>query len=196
MPAIKLPRCPTVVAVLSAKREEGKMITKSERAELRSVVRQQMKVLRSEVKQREVEMVAEIDAQIANQYAEADSIAKDVFDSIRAIVEGANQSIREVVATSGNNRWRNCDLLQVPYLLRSDERRRAVLRQAAMSELKSKVQTATLRLDRTEADLLRQLSLDALESGEAKAFLSSIPSVSELVPVVRLAELEASLGEQ
>jgi len=67
--------------------------------------------------------------------------------------------------------------------------------QAAISDLNFKVRTAVLRLDRTEADLLRELSLDALESDEAKAFLSSIPSVSELVPGVRLAEIEASLGD-
>lgn len=171
------------------------MITKTERGELRSVVRQQMKVLRSEVRQRESELLADIEASIADQYAEADTSEKAMYEKIDQIVREANQSIGEVVADVGGEDWRVHNYLIPPRLSRSDQRHRESLRQAALSHLKSKVQVATLHLDRTEADLLRQLSLDALESEAAREFLVSILSVSELVPAIRLAELEAALED-
>ncbi len=52
-----------------------------------------------------------------------------------------------------------------------------------------------LQLDRQEADLLRSLSVGALESEEAHRFLAAIPTVSELVPAARLAELERAMGD-
>jgi hypothetical protein len=53
---------------------------------------------------------------------------------------------------------------------------------------------AKLRLNRQEADLLRDISLGALESDEARQFLTGIPAAAELVPLARMAELEANLG--
>jgi hypothetical protein len=44
-------------------------------------------------------------------------------------------------------------------------------------------------VERQEADLLRTLAVEALESEEARAFLKMIPSVAELVPSTRLNEL-------
>lgn len=43
--------------------------------------------------------------------------------------------------------------------------------------------------------MLRTLAVGAIESEEARAFLAAIPSVSELVPAARLAELEASMTD-
>jgi hypothetical protein len=172
------------------------MITKTERNELRSVVRQQLKVLRSEVKQRENELLAEIDAHLAEQYAEADARFNVTYKAMEEIVRTANRALGEVVASGGGEPLRHYEFLNVPRLSRSGERHREALREAAISELRAKVHSATLRLDRHEADLLRQLSLDALESEEAKQFLTSIPTVSALVPAVRMAELEAALEER
>ena len=169
------------------------MITKTERAELRSVVRQQMKVLRSEVHQRGSEMLADIDAGIAEKYSEEDANFKALRDAIEMIVREANNSIDDLLTKHGTDQFRYFDPLGFPRFERADDRHRVALRHAAISDVKAKVEMAKLRLDRTEADLLRQLSVDALESDEAKGFLGSIPSVSELVPVARLAELEAAL---
>jgi hypothetical protein len=52
-----------------------------------------------------------------------------------------------------------------------------------------------VQLDRKEADLLRRMAIEALESEEAVALIASIPIVSDLVPSVRLAEIEAAMGD-
>lgn len=56
------------------------------------------------------------------------------------------------------------------------------------------MRAALLRLSRQEADLLSELAIGVLESAEARAFLGAIPTVGELVPAARLAQLEAQFG--
>jgi hypothetical protein len=62
-----------------------------------------------------------------------------------------------------------------------------------VAAIEAQIEGALMRLDREEADLLRTLAIGAIESEEARNFLSAIPTVAELVPASRLAELEASL---
>jgi hypothetical protein len=139
-------------------------------------------------------MLSEIEGGIAEQYQKVDASAEIAYRAIAEIVSEAERQISEVVAEAEGVEMPPYGRLSMPRLERRDERRRSSLRNAALADLKSKVEAANLRLDRVEADLLRQLSLDALESDEAKRFLSEIPSVPELVPVVRLAELEVAMG--
>ncbi len=61
---------------------------------------------------------------------------------------------------------------------------------ALIAAIPNQVGDAKLKLARQEMDLLRDLSVGALKSEQAQQFLASIPSVGELVPRVRLAELE------
>jgi hypothetical protein len=63
----------------------------------------------------------------------------------------------------------------------------------AQQDLNAKVAAAGVTLQRQEADLLRQLAVDAIETDDARTFLAGIPTVSQLVPATRLAELEAAL---
>ena len=67
------------------------------------------------------------------------------------------------------------------------------LRRVADSKIAAQVKAALLKLDRDEADMLRTLAVGAIESEEARAFLAAIPTVGELVPAARLAEIEASI---
>ena len=158
-----------------------------------------MKVLRSEVKEREQEILAEIDTCIAEQYAEADAAtdaaADAAYRAMNEVVRDANRSIGDILAENHGERWRHRNFLTVPRIQQSDEGRRIVLRQAAISISKRRSKPQTCAWIERKPNLLRQLSIDALESDDARDFLASIPSVSDLVPVVRIAEPEATLGE-
>jgi hypothetical protein len=172
-------------------------ITKGERAELRSVVKQQFKVLRAELEQREAEMQAEIDQQVADRFAERDKTNSDLTWRAQQIVDEANRALQDLLRGHEGgleiSRWGRPQV-QPPTLVWS-KADKTNLRRAALSALRARVEGARLRLDRTEADLLRELSVGALESDEARTFLSSIPAVGELVPTARLAEIEAALTE-
>jgi hypothetical protein len=172
------------------------MITKGERTELRSVVRHQFKVLRGEILQRKAELIAEAEQRIGQRFAARDKKRSDVEWRIREIALAADREIADLVknaeedATGPSLLGRIRGWTDAPMVHWADDSR-GDMRRAVHAEIDARVKDAQLRLDRQEADLLQNLALGALESEEARAFLGSIPKVSELVPGDRLAELEA-----
>lgn len=169
------------------------MISKTERVELRSIVRQQFKVLRAEVEQREAEVLADADQQIADKFSSQDEAYERAAFLANEVVSEANRRVNDIYREQlgvGHTEYAYVDFR----LPRKPEKRRLDLRGVAVSKIRAQVKGASLQLDRQEADLLQQLAIGALESEEAHAFLGSIPSVGQLVPRARLAELEASLG--
>jgi hypothetical protein len=170
------------------------MITKAERTELRSIVRNQFRVLRAEITQRQRELAADIDEQIAQRYATDDKAWADAAHLAQEAVLEANRRVNDAYRDLIGDRHveRHYVAWQMP---QKPARERIVLRSEALSRLMATVSAAELRLARQEADLLRNLAVGALETEEARAFLSAIPTVSELVPAARLAELEADLQE-
>lgn len=169
------------------------MITKGERAELRSIVRQQFKVLRAEVEQRRAELQVEFEEQITEKYATSDHEWADLMHEVHEATMEANRRINDALYAKGyrvkggsERMWVSTPQIQQPAY-------KTQLRRRADAKIHAEVRAALLKLDRDEADLLRTLAIGAIESEEARAFLSAIPTVSELVPAARLAELEASM---
>lgn len=166
-----------------------------ERRELRSVVKGQFKVLRAEVKRREQEMKAEAEAQLLERYRDEDSaigsardeIAKIQADALRQVAE-VGQRLREAypdLTVQAGMGYRGFELVAA-------NGKRNQLHKAILAAIPNKVGDANLTLDRQENDLLRVLSVGALQTSEARAYLDTIPTVGELIPAVRLKELEAS----
>lgn len=170
------------------------MINKGERTELRSIVRQQFKVLRSEVEQRGIELVAELLGQVNVKYADEDAAWGVAAHGAHEAVLEANRQINDIYRELLGDRHieRMYVAAQVPT---QPIKHRRLLEGEGRKRVEASVSAALLKLSRDEADLLRNLAVGALESDEARAFLSGIPSVGELVPAARLAELEAALGE-
>src|ERR1700722_7481374 len=168
-------------------------MSKAERAELRSVVRSQFKVLRGEVEQRRAEMAAEAAERVRRRFAEDDKKLDDLNWRIEQITDQANKDIRDAVkavqGASASGTWKWSGGLRAPHVYRHQEDRYA-LASALNSGIDAQVKGALLNLERREADLLRQLTLGALESEEARAFLATIPAVGDLVPAARLLEIE------
>lgn len=177
------------------------MISKAERTELRSVVRQQFKVLAAEVQQRRAELVADADRQVAARYADDDKAWREAEWLIEEAAREANRKANDVMRGLLGDAWpasHDKVLVSAAPRLRqmqpTEERTEA--RSAMVHRIDAQVRQAQLSLARQEANLLTDLASDAVESAEARAFLRRIPTVSELVPAVRLAELEQRLGEE
>lgn len=172
----------------------AEQITPGERRELRSVVRQQMKVLRAEVKQRRHELVAEAEARLVEKYREQDKLSDELGERLGKLTQESNRELRKLLEEFEqvlDGRWRRYTSgFAVPSIMR-DRGDREQLHKAMIAGIDSQVQQASLALDRQEADLLRELSMEALESSAAREFLTRIPSVAELVPSRRLREIEA-----
>jgi hypothetical protein len=170
-------------------------ITPVERRELRAVVRQQMKVLRTEVEQRRHELVAEAERRLAEKYRSEDQAADELQHRLVELTHSVNQQFIEVLReyeTLIDGRWKNrMSGYQTPQIYRANTGTRDQLRKAMVAGIESQVKQAKLSLDRQEADLLRDLAMEALETSAARDFLTRIPTVAELVPSRRLREIEA-----
>lgn len=171
------------------------MITKAERTELRSIVRQQFKVLRGEVEQRGLELLAELLGQVNAKYADEDSAWGGAAHKAHEAVLEANRAVNDIYRELLGDKHIE-EMFVGSRLPTQPYRHRRLLESEGKKRMEANVAAALLRLSRDEADLLRNLAVGALESDEARAFLTSIPTVGELVPVARLAELEAAFGEQ
>ncbi len=173
-------------------------IMPGERRELRAVVRQQMKVLRAEVKQRRHELVSEAETRLIEKYREQDRLSDELGSRIAKLTADTNRELRAMLGEYESildGRWRYFKGYSDPLIMRSTGDREQ-LRKAMVAGIEAQVAQATLALDRQEADLLMELSREALESSAARAFLARIPTVGELVPSKRLREIEAQFDAQ
>jgi hypothetical protein len=175
------------------------LIPPGERRELRSVVRQQFKVLRAEVKQRELELVGEMERRLVERYRNADKAIDDLNWQIREVVDAAQRQVDDLVRAAGDVVETGMGFgpisLYTPQV-RGRSEDRSQLHRAMSAAIKEQVTQATLALERKEADLLRLLALESLETDAARGFLARIPTVAELVPAARLREVEAAFDEE
>lgn len=175
------------------------LIPKGERDELRRLVRQQFKVLRSEVHQRHAELRSGAATNVLDKFTGLDHDRSSLESKAQAIIEKANHELAELGdgdegSSAAVRGYRALGSSGDQFIYNPD--RRAELVAAAEAAITSDTQAALLKLDRQEADLLRTLSVGALTSEAAHEFLGGIPTVGELVPVSRLAELEAGLMDE
>lgn len=176
-----------------------KSITKAERQELRGVVRQQFRVLRHEVQARSDELIAEGEQRILDSFRAADQRRYEIDEEVQHLLGETLDKIREVCRDrpdAGIPKHINMGFGAGSGFVAWAPDRRGELRSALYTLITSRTASALLQLDRQEADLLRNLAVGALESDAAHAFLTTIPTVAELVPEVRLAELEAQFSDQ
>lgn len=174
-------------------------MTPGERRELRTVVRQRIKVLRADVEQRRMELLADAEARLVERYRQQDKAAEDLNFRISEITEKASREITDlIIAARGDTDGvsiRRPVRLQVPRVSSYTEDR-AQLHRAMVAGVESQVKAALLNLDRQEADLLQSLALHTIETDAARQFLASIPSVGDLVPAERLAQIEAAFDDR
>lgn len=172
-------------------------ITKGERDELRRIVRQDFKVLAEEMKVRRAEMVAEIEQRVAQRFEPSDQAAEACQRQMGDIIQNANEAITKAIAdlkAAADGYMIAWNPLATPRLFVVPEKREE-MRRALIADLDARIAEATLRVHRQEADLLKGLASGALESDAAREFLASIPTVAQLVPADRLAELEAQFSQ-
>lgn len=171
---------------------------KSERDELRRVVRGDFKSLREEITVRKAEMLADIEHRVAQRFEPHETALFEARTKMQEVIGRANQEIVVITAEL----QKHCDGYKIevrpvwPPEIALKREQRTEMRRALIADLDARIVQAMARMNRQEVNLLKQLSVGALASDEAKEFLASIPSVAELVPVSRLAELEAQFVEE
>lgn len=164
-------------------------LTPGDRRELRSLVKKQFAVLRNDVKRRKDELTGEIESELLRRYREQD----ERIDQARKEVEVARRTYEDAIKQIMSGlRAIDPDLElwvgQQGRLSVSDPNR-SQLHRALVASIPQQIAEASTKLDQQELDLLRDLTIGALDTDAAQRFLSCIPTVGELVPKARLAEL-------
>lgn len=167
-----------------------------ERQALRQVVRQRMKVLRADVNSRKAELVAEAQERVAASYADRDKALAELNQQAADIVEAASINLRTLARSAEVNLGLSPGQLGVTAyptpprfaMLRDDKG--SMLRRL-YAEIEAQVAAALVQIDRQEADLIEEITVDGLETDAAKNFLARIPTVGQLVPASRIKEITA-----
>lgn len=168
------------------------MITAGERNELRRIIRQRTKVLRADIDARRAELVVELDRQLKAETAADMKRWDDVQVVIKLAVEEANRRANDVYREFyGTEKWGVTHDRVVVHASTPDspDGERRVDRREGLRQIEAKVSSAQAELERREVTLLEELAVGSLESAEAKDFMARIPTVAELVPSSRLAEI-------
>lgn len=164
-----------------------------ERQALRQVVRQRMKVLRSDVAARKAELEAEVEQRVASQYAARDKLFEDLGQVIAGILDQARKDIRAAYEKVQSDHPDAA--ASITYDggsgIKVDNKDRYHMSRRLHAEIDAQVSAALTRIDRQEADLVEEITVDGLETDAAKNFLSRIPTVGELVPATRMREITA-----
>lgn len=164
-----------------------------ERQALRQVVRQRMKVLRADVAARKAELQADVEAQITERYAQRDKLVADLNQVVENIWDQARKDARAAMErVQADHPEVTLTATPTGYTVGNADRHH--LRRRLLTEIESQVAAALVDIDRREADLIEELTVDGLETDAAKDFLGRIPTVGQLVPTARLHQL--TTGEQ
>lgn len=168
-------------------------ITATERRELRTCVRATMKVLRAEVAAREADMTQEMERRLLERYRSDDEQATALNKEIEKLTAKSNEGLAKLKEKYeelfSGGRWGGSDAFHSPRIYRRSEDKQQ-LRDALKAGIKAELRAARVALDRQEVDLLYQLSVDALKTSAARAFLEALPKAIELVPTEKLREIE------
>lgn len=163
-----------------------------ERQALRQVVRQRMKVLRSDVTARKAELIAEAQDRATAAFAERDKALAQLNQQVADLIETATIQIRALKNAAeiqlGVDQLAITGYPAAPRIgVARDDKRAMLLRLYA--EIDAQVSAALVQIDRQEADLIEEITVDGLETDAAKDFLTRIPTIGQLVPASRIPEL-------
>lgn len=171
-------------------------LTPGDRRELRSLVKKQFTVLRNDVKRREQELKGEIEAALLRKYRQQDERIAEAQEQ----ASRARNDLRLALQKIADDLKADCPDLAVqagtgyrPFELSIGDPNKQQEHAALIAAIPQQISDASTKLDQDELELLRDLTIGALDSDQAQQFLGQIPTVAALVPKARLAALEGEV---
>lgn len=178
---------------------ELRELTAGDRRELRSIVKKQFAVLRADLKRREGELSGDVEADILRRYRQQDQDIQQAREELARVQEEFERQAQAIARTLTDAHpeltvragWG----VRGGYEIRAADQSRAQAHRAALAAIPGTIAQASADLDQQELDLLRELTVSALDSDAAAAFMSRIPTVGRLVSSARMS-LTEGIGEK
>jgi hypothetical protein len=167
-------------------------MSRAERGDLREVARLRARQAKQEAVTREKVLVADAEDLLAAEFSvqdemwvEAVRIAKEAEQKANEVIVArcAEMGIPAKYAPSLHSYWMS---RSAPF---SDPKRRAELRKRAQTQLTALTATAKTEIDAWLLDTETKLITGGLESGEARAFVETMPTVEQIMPALSLDDL-------
>lgn len=163
-------------------------ISKAERADLKRIVKSRIELIKEQISHRTLEVKNAIKDDIRSDYQDA---IKQARDEVNDILERGKALESEADALIDSWRERGVDIVYQSYAkpITVDSRNREIKVyneneeiQRRINELREKTGFAKINLRELELELLEELTIDSLDSEDAKKFLGKIPTIDSLLP--------------
>lgn len=170
-----------------------KPMTKGEREELKRLARERARVAKSDTARRTADLKAMFEQELLTMYDyNRDEVWKEAVEAAKKAGEEAAHKIavrcEELgIPTAFAPRLTVNWHAQGPAAVQYEQ---ADLRRAAYKRIEAQERAAAAEIDRRALEIQTELVAAGLTSDKAIEFLSSMPSVTELMPPVDLAELD------
>jgi hypothetical protein len=167
-------------------------MTKTERDELRRLANERARIAIKKIDHRKAEILADFERKAAAEYSIADEAWADVTAAAVAAVKAADEVIAEKCREAGiPDEWR--PRIGLGWSGRGSnavKERMAELRRVATRNLDAAGQKAKVKIEENALQVREQLTMQALESAEARAFVEAMPTVEQLIPPLEVPKLE------
>jgi len=171
-------------------------MTNKDRDTLMQIARQRARVARSSVAQRQAQLLADVEEQLSGVYDAMDSDWHDLAAEGQQAVQQADNALAERCAKRGIPEEFRPRLVS-SWFSRGENAipaRRAELRKKAQTAVDAAGKAAKLEIDRAEGEVLVELLSGLLTTEAAHKYLTAMPTPDDLMPALRLAELEAKVS--
>jgi hypothetical protein len=173
-------------------------MTRTERQDLLQICRQRERVAKSEAVAVAAQRKAAFAAQLARIYHfDEDAVWQAAYQAAKEAGQKAYEQVLVRCQELGIPRWAQPEIAE-PYWRNRGENavreRRVELNKVAHAKIEQLLKETIHIIQRASVEIQTKLVADGLTSADAKAFLESMPTPAQLMPVVTVEEIQKQLG--
>jgi hypothetical protein len=170
----------------------------ADRKALREAIHERFNLLRLDVERRRTELVADVKKELVEHYRRRDEAVREAMKEVDKLTEDYWRAVREL-RDKLTTEWGDLDVTinedaKGRFRIEAKDKKRAAAEDAINAKIPAIVADANLQLRRAENDMMIELTALTLDTDEAKQFLSKLPTVAQLVPSIRMAQLVSGVA--
>jgi hypothetical protein len=178
--------------------EEAKPMTRTERQDLLQICRQRERVAKAEAVAVAAQHKATFAAQLAKVYSfDEDEVWQTADRAAKEVARQANEQVAARCQQLGIPRWAQPQISEPQWWGRGENavsQRRAELTKVAHTKIDQRLKETIHAIQRASVEIQTQLVADGLTSTDARAFLESMPTPAQLMPIVTVEEIQKQLA--
>jgi hypothetical protein len=168
-------------------------ITKSERKELIALAKKRERVAKNAAVHRSAKLRADFEKQLDTKYRpEDDPLWKELYKHAEQVVKETEQALAQDCRAKGIPE-QCAPRIQLNWWDRGRntfKNERTEMRRVAYSRIDELEKVAKFQIERVSLEIQTELAAGALESDEARIFLERMPSADQLMPTLKMGEIE------